>query len=286
MEDFVIAVRTYKRQEIFKKNTYRILQENNLTERLYIFVADEEEKQAYAKSLEGLSYKEIVIGEKGAVQATRAIHRYFPIGQRIFFMDDDLKQFYTFSRSLKLTPRSLKLQKYLEDAFETLDKENYKIFAFSSSTNGLWVRNKCFKEFTVKHIYGGAFGARNCTELIPRPNCFDDVARTLRFFEYGGVLHYNTAGFTILKMGTLEGGMQDSGDRGAVEKRQEYQEQKMREIYEENKMAGLCIEKNEWDEEKQMYITKYKNKRVLKKIFEELKISVVWRKYDWPEWIT
>ena len=64
---------------------------------LYIFVANEEEKHLYEQSLKGLPYKKIIVGEKGGANATRAICRYFPVGQRILFVDDDLSRFFTFS---------------------------------------------------------------------------------------------------------------------------------------------------------------------------------------------
>ena len=50
-----------------------MLAHNGLTDRLYIFVANQEEKHLYEQSLHGLPYKQIIVGEKGGANATRAI---------------------------------------------------------------------------------------------------------------------------------------------------------------------------------------------------------------------
>ena len=45
LDDYVIACRSYKRANVFPHKTYRMLAHNGLTDRLYIFVANQEEKE-------------------------------------------------------------------------------------------------------------------------------------------------------------------------------------------------------------------------------------------------
>jgi len=104
LDDYVIACRSYKRANIFPYKTYRMLAHNGLTDRLYIFVANQEEKHLYEKALEGHPYKKIVVGELGGANATRAICRFFPVGQRIIFVDDDLSSENCFANSSKFSP--------------------------------------------------------------------------------------------------------------------------------------------------------------------------------------
>ena len=113
LDDYVIACRSYKRANIFPYKTYRMLAHNGLTDRLYIFVANQEEKHLYEKALEGHPYKKIVIGEIGCAAVVRSICAYFPLGQRIVFMDDDLSRFYCFDSTGKYDKDSTKLHKYI-----------------------------------------------------------------------------------------------------------------------------------------------------------------------------
>ena len=86
-----------------------MLAHNGLTDRLYIFVANQHEKERYEHSLKGLPYKKIIVGELGGANAVKAICRYFPKGQRILFVDDDLNRFYCFDADKKFEKDSDKL---------------------------------------------------------------------------------------------------------------------------------------------------------------------------------
>ena len=202
IDDYVIAVRTYARSKIFPKKTYQMLLDNGLTDRLYIFVASLEEKQLYEEAV--TSYKAMIIGEKGGAQAIRAICDYFPPGQRIVFMDDDLERF---------RPGNLDL--YLNDGFRTIDEHACGAFTFSFISNGFWLRHKPFKEFRPFTLAGNFFCTRNDPDMITTTYSHgDDLVRSVRYLErYGGVLVYWAAGF-VTHYGTEPGGMQASGDRG------------------------------------------------------------------------
>ena len=63
VNNYVIACRSYDRPDIFPLKTYRMLAHNNLTDRLYIFVANQHEKERYEHSLKGMPYKKIIVGE-------------------------------------------------------------------------------------------------------------------------------------------------------------------------------------------------------------------------------
>jgi hypothetical protein len=218
MDDYVIAVRTYARSTIFPLKTYRMLEHNRLTDRLYIFVANAAEKRAYERTLVGKHYKEIIIGKLGGANAIRAICSYFPRGQRIVFMDDDLERFFDFSRIGKFRADSTDLSQYIEDGFETIDRVNCGAFTFSFMSNKLWLEGKPFKEVRPFTLAGNFFGARNEPEMITTEYSHgDDLVRSVRYLEkYGGVLVYWRAGF-VTHYGKEIGGLQASGNRGSAE---------------------------------------------------------------------
>jgi hypothetical protein len=211
-----------------------MLAHNDLTDRLYIFVANADEKVRYEKALQGYEYKKIVIGELGGANAIKAICNFFPVGQRILFVDDDLTRFYCFDSNHKFDRDSNNLNRYLEDAFETIDKYNLGSFAFASMQNKLWLKDKPFKEFRPFLLVGNFFGCRNDPEMIiTKISHNDDILRTTRFLEkYGGTLVYWWAGFET-HYAVEKGGMQTSGTRGFKNEREQKTKDITIKLYEE-----------------------------------------------------
>jgi hypothetical protein len=205
--DYVIAVRSYARAHDFPQMTYKVLHDAGLTSILHIFVASPEEKQTYQAALGDRPYKEIIVGELGGANAIRAICNYFPIGQRIVFMDDDFRNFGYVHGPADLTG-------LLADGFQTIDKYNCGAFTFDFISNRFWLKDKPRKIIRPFHLVGGFFATRNDPALIitDTSHC-DDLIRSVRYIErYGGVLVYSGAYFRT-KYGTEPGGMQQSGDR-------------------------------------------------------------------------
>lgn len=203
---------------MFKRMSYQMLLDNNIDvkNRLYIFVANEEEKLLYEKSLYGLEYNSIIVSEIGGNKAIEYAVHSFNIGEYIIFMDDDLEYFYEFndipSKESFVKP-SYNLEKYIYDAFNTFN-DYINIFSFSFMTNEFYIKGKPFKEFRPFAIPGSFFGAKNSNLIITDHAHLDDIHRSCKFIrDFGGGLLYNWAGFKT-NTGFNEGGMQLSGDRG------------------------------------------------------------------------
>ena len=80
--DWVIAIPSYKRTEILKEKTLSVLKHYGIEpRRIYIFVADESEEEAYKSALDPDSYNKIIVAEKGLHNARNVINQYFPIGK-------------------------------------------------------------------------------------------------------------------------------------------------------------------------------------------------------------
>jgi hypothetical protein len=217
LDEFVIAVRSYARAKVFPEKTYRMLEHNGLTDRLYIFVANDVEKKAYEAALAGKEYRGIIVGELGGAQAIRAICQYFPRRKRIVFMDDDLDRFFAAGEDGVFDRDSKNLRRYLDDGFRTIDRWDLGAFTFSFMSNGLWLRGKPFKEFRPFTLAGNFFGTRNDPSMITTEYSHgDDLVRSVRFLEkFSGVLVYWWAGFAT-RYGKESGGLQASGNRGTV----------------------------------------------------------------------
>lgn len=210
--DFVIACRTYKRHNKFANMAYQTIKDNELLDRLYIFVANEEERLLYEEALANYEHRPCIIGELGGHNATKAICNYFPEGQAIFFIDDDMTRFYNFSSPTTFVKKATNLKAFIEDGFKTIDENNFGSFTFSGYTNKLYLKNKPFKEFVPYTLTGGWFGCRNDRDLIPVNTAhLDDCIRGCKYInKYGGILLYWWAGFNC-DYGSEPGGLQSLG---------------------------------------------------------------------------
>jgi len=93
MSDIKFVIPTYNRYEEIQSKTLTTLKEGGVpSEQIYIFVANEEEKEKYEKSTDNTYYNEIIVGELGIRQQRIFISKYFPVGERICSMDDDVEQ--------------------------------------------------------------------------------------------------------------------------------------------------------------------------------------------------
>ena len=209
--DYIIAVRSYKRSHLFPKMTYSMLEANNLLDRLYVFVANEEEAELYTASLQDAV--PVIVGALGGAEATSAIIDYFPAGKRIAFLDDDLKSFYYFDEEKNLNRNATNLGAFLQEGFDLLDTYKVTVFTFSFGTNKMFLKGKPRWELRPYHITGGFFCARNSEILkVPAGNGHnDDCIRTANFLSKNNcILLFWWAGFTTV-LRKQEGGLQALG---------------------------------------------------------------------------
>lgn len=215
-DEYIVVCRSYDRSDKICSLTYHVLEENHLTENLYIFVANESEKIKYEKALFGKQYKAIIVGVLGLNEVTNFICDYFPPEQRLFFIDDDVSAFYFFDESRKLIRRATNLKQVLDDAFETIDLYSLGAFGFYNSTNKLYLQKKPFKEFGPHFLGGMMWGARNNKSLICDSDSggMDDFTRSFRYWDaHGGILLYWWCGYSTEKVNKLSGGLQSTGER-------------------------------------------------------------------------
>ena len=88
---YKIIIPSFKRNSIIKTHTLKSLQETDLGRDIYVFVANQEEHDLYTNELKDLPYVKIVLGVRGIPNQRNFIQRYFPVGERLLFIDDDIK---------------------------------------------------------------------------------------------------------------------------------------------------------------------------------------------------
>lgn len=284
LDEYVIACRSYGRATVFPKKTFRMLEHNKLTGRLYVFVASAAEKRAYRDNLPaGFPADRIIVGVPGGAAITRFICRYFPEGQRIVFVDDDLEQFFVMPRQGqgRIQKDSAGLHKYLEDGFRTIDAYNLGSFTFSFLSNAFYLTGKHFKEFRPFIVGGNFFCMRNDSSLISvKVGHADDVLRSCRLFEkYGGTLVYWYAGFGT-HYGKEAGGMQSSGDRGDAASRLKTTKEISQKLYDSEELLRAYATPPQFVEAANLYTLKLRTLPQIRKEMKARGVEARWAVWD------
>jgi hypothetical protein len=117
--NWVVVIPSYNRVDTLKDKTLRVLQEYNIPKsKIYVFVANEEQKALYEEGV-GKDVGHIVVGIKGLAEVRNFIFSYFPKGQKLVCMDDDIRGLIEFDASKKRHERPLvNLEKVFERGFE------------------------------------------------------------------------------------------------------------------------------------------------------------------------
>ena len=91
--DYIIAIPSYKRAELCRNKTLAMLRENNIpANKIYVYLANKEERDEYEKILDKSTYNELVVGIKGLVPQREFIMSSWTEGKKIVFIDDDISK--------------------------------------------------------------------------------------------------------------------------------------------------------------------------------------------------
>mmetsp|Transcript_46149 Transcript_46149/g.103726 ORF Transcript_46149/g.103726 Transcript_46149/m.103726 type:complete len:653 (+) Transcript_46149:48-2006(+) len=115
---WVVAIPSYDRLGIIEKKTLRLLLNAGVEpHRIYVF-ADPRQLSEYEEALAG-SGVNVLQGEQGIHHQRNAIMRYFPEGQRIVEMDDDVHYLRWLATSVQPDNKA-RLERLPEDKFQTM----------------------------------------------------------------------------------------------------------------------------------------------------------------------
>jgi len=182
--DWIIAIPSYKRTEILKEKTLSVLKHYGIEpQRIYIFVADESEEEAYKAALDPGSYNKIIVAEKGLHNARNVINQYFPIGKKIVSADDDIRGFIEFSETAKRKEVPLKsLKGLIERGFKEADAAGARLWGVYPSANGFFMKNTVTTDLRL--IVGSFWGQRNPGKEVTLDfSEKEDYLRTLLFYS-------------------------------------------------------------------------------------------------------
>jgi len=185
--EYVVAIPSYNRPNEIIKKTLKTLADGGVDmERIFIFVANEEQAALYNPT----GYK-IIIGVIGIANQRVFISNYFPVGQYIISLDDDVEELQILQESklVKLTD----LHTFFTSSYETLMREKLYIWGIYPVRNAFFMKSGAMTK-SLKFLLGVCYGYinRNLKELYPTAEGKEDIEQSILYYmKDGGVIRFN-----------------------------------------------------------------------------------------------
>jgi hypothetical protein len=180
----VIAIPSYQRPKQLRDKTLTYLKSQNIDKNLiHVFVV-EEEKEIYEKTLDPNTYGRLLVGRKGLAEQRNFIMNYFPLGQQILYLDDDIK-------GVKMI-HPMPLMDLANKMFQLCKQEKASLWGIYPTNNLFY----CKDRITVGKLYivGCLYGEVNNQRYIPDVSACEDRWRSLNSFTLDlKVLRYEAA---------------------------------------------------------------------------------------------
>jgi hypothetical protein len=216
LSDWIVVIPSYNRVDTLKEKTLKLLQEYKIpASKIYLFVANEEQKTLYEAGLEKGSVGHIIVGVKGLAEVRNFIFKYFPKGKRLVCMDDDIRGLIEYDSSAKRHERRLvSLSGVFNRGFEECKKAGANLWGIYPVANGFFMKPTVSTElrFIIGSFWGCINPGNDAKYLLKLDSEKEDYQRTIQFWEADGVvvrLNFVSAKTAYYKE---PGGMQE-GDR-------------------------------------------------------------------------
>jgi len=192
--DYVVAIPSYKREQILIKKSLNTLKEGGVpASKIYIFVANEEEREKYDRTVPKDLYGKIVVGLKGITNQRKFIVNYFPENKYVVSIDDDVEQIEKMNSHDKLV-KVKNVDQFFKDGYKDLKKNGVFIWGIYPVRNPFFMKHKTTTD--LKFIIGvlRGFINRHTKDLAPSVGAEgkEDYEQSILYFKKdGGVLRYN-----------------------------------------------------------------------------------------------
>jgi len=183
--DWVVVIPSYNRVETLKSKTLRVLQEYKISpSKIYIFVADDEQKKLYQEAL-GDSVGHIIKGIKGLPEVRNFIFDYFPKDKPIVSFDDDVRGFIELDEKSKGGKRKLRdLAGLFDRGFAECKKANAKFWGVYPVSNPFFMKDKVSTDFKfVIGSFWGCFNPKDDVRITIGNGEKEDYQRCIQFWE-------------------------------------------------------------------------------------------------------
>ena len=195
--DYIIAIPSYKRSEQISLKTLHVLSESNIpSEKIFIFVANNDEKKLYYKNVDSSLYNKIIVGVVGLRNQRNFICDYYDEGTRIVQIDDDIEEIAQMiegeTKKMHRLNKVVNLNTFFNDAFECCNDNQANLWGVYPVYNAYFMNKKITTD--LRYIVGCLFGIinRKIPELKLTLNEKEDFERTILHFNLdSSVIRYN-----------------------------------------------------------------------------------------------
>jgi len=191
---WIIAIPSYRRAQTLKEKTLHTLKEYDIDpERIHVFVANAEEARTYKAILEPGTYGHMHIAQPGMAAVRNFITRFFPVGQPILNMDDDIRGFLEWSAHARRNERPLQdLKAAIQTGFAEARRTGYRLFGMYPVANGYFMKNGP-PTTDLRYIIGSVWGILNPGPVLTVTiDDKEDYQRSVMMYLLdGGVLRFN-----------------------------------------------------------------------------------------------
>jgi hypothetical protein len=227
MVDYQVAIPSYRRADVLKKNTLATLERYGVSDdRIHVFVADEQELLDYRQAL-GERYN-LVVGALGKVEQQKFYNAYFEPGTPLLNMDDDIADVLELNAQGKLSPSRENMQKIVDIGFALCEKYGAKMWGLNPVSNGFFMRHEATVglRFLIGNFFGNYAGDLAISGADREMQCDsgDDWLTTVRsFLEHGRIvrIEWLNAKTRMFAKGGIEAQLSERGIERKVKHHEE-----------------------------------------------------------------
>jgi len=189
MIDYEIAIPSYKRPETIKKKTLKVLESHNIDpDKITVFVANEEEYDAYSKSLSTTPIRRIQIGVPTIGAQRNFIEKFYPEGTRLMMFDDDVEEVQRKISEQKLGPIDNLEEEIIFRGFEECEKVGAKTFGIYAASNAYFMKDRVYTKLC--YVIASMFGVivEHSDDLVRVTNHGEDYEYSIRQYIHNGAV--------------------------------------------------------------------------------------------------
>jgi len=213
---YTIAIPSFQRENLLVSHTLAALAKTDIDCDIVVFTANEEESDRYRRVLPGEI--KVITGVRGYPNQRNFIQKWFPEGERLVIIDDDIKAIIGLNADGKRV-HATKLHDFFLEAFRMVGENNMRMWGINSTNSNLEMKHT----ISVGRIYlvGNFTGIINTHEFtldtgeeIPLRKEYKTGKASheisLKMWDlYGGVMKFRSFG-VISKYWGVPGGHQVS----------------------------------------------------------------------------
>jgi len=187
--EYIITIPTYQRYKELNSKTLKLLKRYNISsKKIYIFVANDDERIKYEEHTPCEDYNEIIVGVLGITAQRNFITSYFPSNTYIISIDDDIECIMNLGIEID------NLQKLFEDNYELMKNNKCDTWGIYPVNNVFFMKPQKEITYSFKFIIGCFYGFINNKDYVINTDCkvkADYERSVLSYMNCGAIMRHN-----------------------------------------------------------------------------------------------